>query len=291
MCRLARAPRTSSSDNASASWKCGWVCHSPSTLAPLGIRLSANAVFTTHSLWPRHPKSCVTALSISAVLSIDETEVLVLRRTRAVGRELLANVEQHFIFEARLLASHRPPAAGTLAANSIHAGAEYPERMAPDMSNSRSMHGCLARRFRERRVGVQSPARDLPSLCRRFFVLRGDLFPIWTTPPRRESSSSGAFTSMLRQRAAQRSGWRGRRAVARLRRAALHGRPPRRVARQDQAVESRLAGLRSSKKAISASASSRCVGRLETPRASPASSPPSRDAAINSWRRCASRLR
>ena len=55
--------------------------------------------------------------------------------------------------------------------------------------------------------------------------------------------------------------------------------------------ESRLAERRSSKKATSASASLRCAGRSETPRASLASSPPSRDAAISSWRRCASRLR
>ncbi len=35
-----------------------------------------------------------------AILSIDESEVLVLRGTRTVDLELLANMQQHFIFEA-----------------------------------------------------------------------------------------------------------------------------------------------------------------------------------------------
>jgi len=36
----------------------------------------------------------------ASVLSINETKVLVLRRTRTIGRKLLANVGQHFVFEA-----------------------------------------------------------------------------------------------------------------------------------------------------------------------------------------------
>jgi len=35
-----------------------------------------------------------------AILPVDEAKVLVLGRTRTINRELLANVAQHFIFEA-----------------------------------------------------------------------------------------------------------------------------------------------------------------------------------------------
>ena len=63
-----------------------------------------------------------------AVLSIDETEVLVLRRTRAIDRELLADVQQHFIIEARR--RRRIACPGQDACDQQNPRrAEYPERM------------------------------------------------------------------------------------------------------------------------------------------------------------------